>query len=379
MKIATVVSTFPPFSGGIGNAAYNFSYYLSLGNNDITIFTPRYSKKEKQEEIIEKNIKIIRLKPFFKFGNSAILPQLIFLLNKYDVVYLQYPFFGGAEYVLIGKLFFARKTKLIIQYHMDNYAHGAKGFIYNIYKYLVLPWILKISVIINVATVDYIKSTALANYYDKKRDKFRETHYGVDSNKFLQNYSLKEKRLLFVGGLSSAYHSKGLDVLLEAVKILKDKDAIEVKLDIVGNGDLRKKFIDLAEKIKINHLTNFTENVSDEELVKYYSNCLALILPAKDRGEAFGIVLLEAMASGKPVIASNLAGVRSVFEDKKQGLLVVPNNPNDLANKIKYLLQNPEQAEIMGRAGRKLVEEKYDSKIIGKKINKIFNELKYDN
>jgi len=378
MKIACVVSTFPPFKGGIGNAAYNFSHYLASENNDVTVFTPRCSEKEKGEEPIEKNIKIIRLKPFFKFGNSAVLPQLIFLLKKYDVIYLQYPFFGGAEYVMFGKLFFARKTKLIVQYHMDNYALGIKGFIYNIYKILVLPWLLKMSDIINVATIDYTKSTTLAKYYNKKREKFRETYYGIDSSKFFINYHSKGKRLLFVGGLSSAYHPKGLDVLFEAIKILKDKDDIEVKLDIVGNGDLKKKFIDLSNKMKINYLTNFTENVSDEELIGYYSNCLALILPAKDRGEAFGIVLLEAMASGKPVIASNLAGVRSVFEDGKQGLLVKPNDPKDLAEKIKYLWQNPEKSEVMGRSGRELVEKKYDSKIVSKNINKIFNELKYD-
>lgn len=375
MKIASIVSTFPPFKGGIGNVAYNFSLLLAQDGHEVTVITPQYSPVQKKLETVKDNFKIIRPKPFFKLGNSASLPQLIFLLNDYDVVYLHYPFFGGAEYVLLNKIFFGRKKKLIIQYHMDNMTFGWKGFLYGLYKSFVFPTLFKMSDIVNVASIDYIKSTALANLYQNKKEKFRETHYSVDLNKFLTNYDFPEKKFLFVGGLDSAYHSKGLDVLLGAIKILKEDQDLEVKLDIIGNGNQKQKFIKLAKELEIYHLTNFTDNVSDDELIKFYRNSTALILPSKDRGEAFGIVLLEAMASGKPVIASNLPGVRSVFKDGREGFLVEPNNPHDLAKKMKYVWENPEKAKNMGMAGRELVEKKYDLKIVGKNLNKIFSEI----
>ena len=375
MKIACIVSTFPPIKGGIGNVAYNFSHVLARGGHEVTVFTPRYYESLNKNENLEKNLIISRLKPFFKFGNSAVLPQLIFLLKEYDIIYLHYPFFGAAEYVMLSKLFFGKNKKLIIQYHMDNYAKGFKGLMYFLYKIFVLPILVRLADVINVATFDYIQSTTLKKYYDKKSEKFRETYYGVDVKKFSTNYTPTEKRLLFVGGMDSAYHSKGLDVLLGAIKLLKEKYQTEVRLDIIGNGNQKESFMRLARKLEIHELINFTHNVEDGELSKYLRDSTALVLPAKDRGEAFGIVLLEAMASGKPVIASNLAGVRSVFEDKKHGLLSNPNDIIDLAEKIKYIWDNPEIAKNMGREARQFVENKYDLSVVGKNINKIFNEV----
>jgi len=76
-------------------------------------------------------------------------------------------------------------------------------------------------------------------------------------------------------------------------------------------------------------------------------------------GEAFGVVLLEAMACGKPVIASNLPGVRTVVSDGEDGMLVRPRDVDDLAEKMQMLLDDPQQRREMGERGRAKVEARY--------------------
>ena len=92
-------------------------------------------------------------------------------------------------------------------------------------------------------------------------------------------------------------------------------------------------------------------------------------------GEAFGLVLVEAMATGKPVIASNLPGVRTVVNNGKDGFLVEPKNVEDLTLKIQYLLENEEVRKKFGREGREKVEEKYLWEKIGEKLESVYYKV----
>ena len=92
-------------------------------------------------------------------------------------------------------------------------------------------------------------------------------------------------------------------------------------------------------------------------------------------GEAFGLVLVEAMATGKPVIASDLPGVRTVVNNGKDGFLVEPKNVEDLTLKIQYLLENEEVRKKFGSEGKKKVEEKYSWDKIAWKLAKIYSNI----
>src|SRR5947207_13469151 len=82
----------------------------------------------------------------------------------------------------------------------------------------------------------------------------------------------------------------------------------------------------------------FLGRVSDEQLPEVYAACDVFVLPSVSRLEAFGIVALEAMATGKPVIVADIPGVREIIEDDQDGLLDDPVNPRDLADKLRRLL-----------------------------------------
>lgn len=367
MKIALITCVFPPYNGGMANVAFNFSRLSAANGNEVTVYTPDYNKKYESF----KGFEVFYLKPFLKYGNAALLLQLIFKLRKYDIVYLQYPFFGGAEVVWFLKLMRA-KFKLFIHYHMDTDDLGLFAKIFSLPSVLILKSLFKQADAVTCATFDYIKNSRIKDIYFKSKDKFYEIPFGVDLDEFKpreKEWNKNEKVILFVGGLDKAHYFKGIPVLLNAAKKIKNKN---FKLKIVGDGELRSEYIKISKELLIDDKVEFLNNISNSELPEIYRSADLFVLPSINNHEAFGIVLLEAMASGVPVLASNLPGVRSVFLDGVHGMLVEPNNVNDLSQKIELLISDEEKLKLMGENAYVLVREKYDWNVIGRKLNHLY-------
>ena len=119
----------------------------------------------------------------------------------------------------------------------------------------------------------------------------------------------------------------------------------------------------------------FAGYVPDDYLAGHYNLADVFVLPSVDRSEAFGIVLLEAQACGKPVIASNLPGVRTVLKNGETGFLFKVGNAEDLAKKLVYILENESVKLRMGEQARKYMEEKYDIKLISQHLEEIYQDL----
>ena len=127
----------------------------------------------------------------------------------------------------------------------------------------------------------------------------------------------------------------------------------------------------LVQDLGVSDKVEFVGGVADEVLVKLYQRAAVTVLPSIDQSEAFGIVLAESMACGTPVVSSDLPGVRAVYENGVSGFSVPPRDEKALAEKIGYILDNPAKAREMGRAGRRLVGERYDWNVIGEKLEKL--------
>ncbi|KKR21800.1 MAG: Glycosyltransferase [Parcubacteria group bacterium GW2011_GWE2_39_37] len=380
MKIAHIICTFPPYKGGMGNSAFHFARITSELGHDVTVFSPDYLNLEYSDS---EKFKIVRLKPFFKYGNAAVLPQLTWKLSAFDIVHFHYPFYGADLFVLLAKIF-NRKIKLITHYHMDNVAPGIKGLIFHIGRNILFPLIAKNSVFLTCASVDYVEHSKIAMIYQRDKTKWRTVPFGVDIDKFNGDKDTEKdqlsKTILFVAALDKAHYFKGLENLINATKnLIEDAQIINsnitVKLDIVGGGNMLEYYKDIAQQLGISANINFAGRVEDEQLVEHYKDCDVFTLPSINQGEAFGMVLLEAMASGKPVIASNLPGVRSVFTDKAEGLLVEPDDISDLTEKLKRILLDDGLANKMGEAGRNLAKKEYAWSVISKKLDNVYQEV----
>ncbi len=369
MNIAHIVCVFPPYKGGIGNVAYNFGKIAQKNGHSVTIFTPNYNNVTN-----DYNLNIVRLNPVFKYGNGAFLPQLFFKLKKFNIVYLHYPFFGGAELVWLTKIFNKGKFKLIIHYHMDVNSISMITNILSVPSNLIFNSLFKKADIITSASIDYIKNSKLSKIYQKNKEKFYEVPFGVDTNKFFPLYKKVVQNhinLLFVGGLDRAHYFKGIKVLFRAISYLNFN---EWRLIVVGDGELKNDYVKLAKKLKILRNIKFLSGIDNEKLTEIYRNSDLFILSSINKNEAFGIVLLEAMSSGLPVIASDLPGVNSVFTNGKQGFFVEPGNEKDLTEKINRFINNRDELKEMGQNARNLVLTKYNWKKIENKLEYLYKK-----
>jgi glycosyltransferase involved in cell wall biosynthesis len=392
MKIAQIVCTFPPYPGGIGNVAYYNSLELARLGHEVVVFTPN----ERDLETAGENIFQIKyLRPVFRYGNAAFVPQLFWQLSSFakatedkgfDIIHLHYPFFGGAKVVWLRKLM-NRKVKLIITYHMDVVGKGWLSWLFKFNNKFILPLIIKMADKVIVTSFDYVENSNIAGLVRENKEKFIEIPCGVlpdhfypqekDNNLLVKhNLTANGKIILFVGNLDRAHYFKGVNYLLRAFAlIVKNNSAEKIRLLIVGQGDLLSRYKILSEKLGIGDKVIFTGYISNEELPGYYNLADLFVLPSIDKSEAFGLVLLEAMASGKAIVASDLAGVRSVVKEGENGLLAKPGNAEDLAQKISYLLSDESLRKKMGEAGRRHAKEFYSWGKIGKQLETIYKEI----
>lgn len=187
---------------------------------------------------------------------------------------------------------------------------------------------------------------------------------GVDIEHFstavepLQKYDDDTLTILFVGRMDPR---KGAKYLLGALPELEAR-VRKYRVVVVGTGWM-KKYYDAHIPLTLRHRVEFVGYVSAQELPRYYRSADIYCSPATG-GESFGIVLLEAMACGTPVVASDIDGYRWVINPGVEGLLVPPRNSRHLAEAIISLANDPSRRKAMGQAGRKKAEKYSWAKVV---------------
>jgi len=190
---------------------------------------------------------------------------------------------------------------------------------------------------------------------------------GIDLEKFnphlpkIRKFLDDKINILFLGRIEER---KGLIYLLKAYEILTKKFS-NLRLIIVGEGPLRN---DLENWVKINKLTNviFEGEISESKVLSYYSTCDIFCSPAIF-GESFGLVLVEAMACGKPVVAFANEGYQQVLKGKGAKFLAKPRDYKTLAKKLEILIKNPKLRKEMGEWGQ-TEAQKYSWPQIAEKV-----------
>lgn len=180
--------------------------------------------------------------------------------------------------------------------------------------------------------------------------------------------------ILFAGRL---VERKGVDYLLRALKSVRDKH--DARLVIVGDGPERERLVALAVELGIENAVTFAGFVDDDQLAGYYRACSMLVLPAvfdrKGDTEGQGVVLVEAMSFGKPVIASGIGGIRDVVVDGETGILVPEKECDRLSAAIIRLLDDREMARAMGSRGYERYHETYRWEAITDKWIDLYSTL----
>jgi glycosyltransferase involved in cell wall biosynthesis len=364
MKVTLVNSFFPPWRGGAETYVYNLAKALTKRGHQITVSCanpPMRSGTTWQDGIEVKRHKLLT-----KIYGTPIMPSLFkdVLLTDTDIFHSNYPSPFTASIVACTSTI--RRIPAVLTWHNDlpPVTAPARALV-AIHDRLILPsYVGAYRRIISTSEVYRKSSRTLSKLGDLVAvvpngvdcDRFRPD---ISSSKLTEKFGLEGRFVvLFVGALTKWHRYKGLDVLLNAMSMLL-KTSKELTLLVVGDGELRGHYEAVSRQLGVSESTFFLGDIPDLQLPEYYSAADLLVLPSKDRSEGFGLTILEANATGKPVVASNIGGIPSVVKDNYNGVLVPPNDPAALSKALLRIFNNRSFAATMGRNGRK-VAEKHD-------------------
>jgi glycosyltransferase involved in cell wall biosynthesis len=276
-----------------------------------------------------------------------------------DVTHVHSPYPLGEA----ANWFWGRTRATVLTYHTDIIRQRAALRLYA----PILRRVLASADRILVTSPRYLDSST---WLRPVRERCRVVPLGVDAARFRPGGDPAEGaalRLLFVGRLR---YYKGLDTLLAALPSLP-----HAHLRVVGEGPMRRGWEAMASSLGLSGRVDFTGEATDEELPGLYRSAHAFVLPAASRGEAFGTVLLEAMASGLPCVTTEVgSGTSWIVQDGATGYVVPSRSPSSLAEAIRRL-EDPLRRAEMGQAGRRRVEELFTEERMLENVMDAYREV----
>ncbi|MBU0647081.1 glycosyltransferase [Patescibacteria group bacterium] len=368
MRILQVNKLYPPWIGGIEKVVQQISEGLNKKDNlDIEVLCCQAKGKKKIEEI--NKVKIWRAASFGIFFSMPLSLDFFKLfknlIKKADLIDLHLPF----PLANLAFFLFRPKTSLIIHYHSDIVKQ-------KFFAFLLRPIVLhtlKSAKKIIVSNPNLIKNSVLLKQFEEK---CVVIPFGVDSNKF-QITSEQEKKIqdiknkygkfiLFVGRL---IYYKGVKYLIKAIKNM------DANLVIIGQGPLASKLKVKSQKLKVESKIFFTSKLEEGNLINFFHACELFVLPSIYQTEAFGIVLIEAMACGKPIISTELGtGTSWVNQNGITGFVVQPKNSHELSSAIQKIINNKKLAEIMGKNAHERANEVFNLNKMLESTKKLYLE-----
>ena len=364
MKILNITGFYPPSLGGIQLFVQSLCKSLAEIGHHVDVLTIN-TENNAQNETTPQGIKILRCKLDFNYHRGLFSREFFYqMLNSkgYDIYHVHVPFpFGNEVAVLSSKL----NNIPIVATHHGQSLHGNITYTAIAGSYSIFSRVISFQFLDSIIflTRSYAQSIWLPNGL---RNKIRIVPTGADLDTFLpaRNVNLIRKKfgisensslLIFVGHLGKTNRYKGIDYLIRALKnVLNEVEFVKVL--IIGGGDWLPELKSLSGKLKLNDAIIFTGPVENHYLPDYYSAADVFVLPSIRGPENSPVVLFEAMASGLPVIATDLPGVNEIVQHGETGLLVEPRNIPELSAALVRILSDSDFQSSTGKKARKLAE-----------------------
>lgn len=317
------------------------SFNASLFNRGIEIETMEVSRK-----IIGKNYG-----SYSKLMYLKSLPRIKKAIHKFkpDIVHAHLI----SSYGLLGALCGFRPF-IVSAWGFDVFSFPKKS---RIHKNLI-KFILKKSD--KILSTSYFMAKETTKYTSKS---IEVTPFGIDTNIFKpQNYtSIFDKNDFVIGTIKGLEKQYGIEYLMNAFAIVRNKYSnLPLKLLIVGDGSLKKSLLNLSKELKINDVTIFTGHILYNEVPRYHNMLDIYVAVSVFDDESFGVAIIEAEATGKPVIISNIGGLPEVVINEQTGIVVPPRDIIRTAEAIERLILDTQLREKFGKNGREFVISHYD-------------------
>ncbi|MCM8819643.1 MAG: glycosyltransferase family 4 protein [Candidatus Omnitrophica bacterium] len=372
MKILQTPARFYPYRGGVENYVYYLSKELVKLGNSVKVICANQPFSKKEDKI--DGIKVYRLSYIAKIANTNItlsLPIALFKEN-FDILHTHLPHPWSADWSAFFSVL--KKKPLVLTYHDDIVGNNLNYYVAKSYNLSFLKVLLRSAKKIIVTQKKYIERSLYLKNYLKK---ILVIPPGVDLEEFkpLQEKKNDEKIILFLGILDEFHSYKGLDFLIKAFVVVKEK-ILNTRLLIGGEGILKKHYQKLVSSLKLEDRVNFLGFIPQEKLISYYNSCDVFVLPSvSEIQEGFGLVLLEALACAKPVVATDVVGVAKDIREFKAGIIVKPQGVKELAEAIIQILSDEKLAKQMGKSGLELVRKNYNWTDIARKILELYHSV----
>jgi phosphatidyl-myo-inositol dimannoside synthase len=364
---------FPPMTGGAGRYTCEIASSLSKLGNQVSVLTIMRGKDDGVDDHMLP-FNVFRAPKIFIGGEK--FPGLFGFIYRYFALRPSVILIADKWAQLVCGV-----ARLIVPFKYYMTVHGSEIFLNTRLKmgqWRLRRWLFR------RACVKAQKIFAVSGYTKKllieagvDSSVIVVTGNGINADEFSRKAGpQKLKQKLGINGekilltLARLNPRKGQDMVIAAMPRVLEK-APDTKYVIVGQGDDRNRLRELADKHGLNGKVIFCGSVPDNEIVDYYDMCDVFVMPSRRDGpwvEGFGISFLEAAARAKPAIGGSHGGVGTAILDGETGLLVDPENPEEIAEAIISLLSDPQYARALGQAGRKRCFDFFKWEDVGRRI-----------
>jgi glycosyltransferase involved in cell wall biosynthesis len=354
MKVALVTPRFPPDIGGLETyVGWVAETLQATPGCEVTVITTGTTRRTHHESY--RGIPVIRLATWGNLSNTPVNPawwlQVRRLIASLDVdvvnAHAPVPFLADIAA-------FTSPVPVVLTYHSGSLVKGsgAVDVLLRAYERHVLPRVFnRAAGLIAVSPVSMAHATGRAQLIPP----------GVDVELFSPPVHEEERgpRVLYVGRVERTSRWKGLRVLVDSLVRLR-RLVPQVRLDVVGDGDDVGDLKARAERLGVGDCIDWHGKVDHSELPRFYRRAGVTVLPSLTESESFGMTLVEAMASGCPVVGSAVGGIPFVIRDGVDGLLVPPGDATALAAALADVLTDRDRAAALGKAGREAALSRWD-------------------
>jgi glycosyltransferase involved in cell wall biosynthesis len=364
LKVLHVGKFYPPFPGGMESHLQTLSEELS---KSIEVEVLVASDRWRSERSTQGKVELVRLATALMLHGTPIVPLMARAMRQArpDVVHLHFPNPMAALACLMSRL----DVPIVVTWHSDvvRQRRAAAAFA------PLLSLLLRRCSAIIVGSTTYIETSVVLS---ERRELCRVIPFGIRSDAFEHPDTTRVAQLRqrygerIVLGVGRLIYYKGFEYLVRA---MADVRATAL---IVGDGPLSGALAGEAARLGISDRVVLLGRVDDAELKVCYHACDVFALPSVERSEAFGIVQLEAMASGRPVVNTWLdSAVPHVSIDGLTGLTVPPGDAKALAAALSVLLDDPARRAAMGAAARQRVREEYSAELMARRTLEVYREV----
>ncbi len=363
LRILHIGKYYPPHSGGMESHLEALCGELKR-TVDLEVLVAASDGSDTSTEILE-GVPVTRLAKLANLRSAPICPKLVRKIrdSRADLVHIHLP----NPWAILAYLASRHRGPLVLTYHSDVIRQKVLS---RFFKPL-LRYALRRADAIIVTSFNYIDSSDVLPRF---RNKCRVIPFGIRLERLQQPDAAQVKKLRrlygprIVLGVGRLVYYKGFEYLIDAMRF------VDGRLLIVGNGPLQRVLQEKAESCGVKQRVTFLTDVDD--VSPYYHAADVFALPSVARSEAFGIVQLEAMACGKPVVNTNLdSGVPSVSLNGVSGVTVEPANSEALGQAISALMADSLRRTAYGRAGQRRVEQFFSLEEMTRQTLALYNEV----